>query len=61
MTFSIFPRKLQFEPIDPLGDGLREDILQEQSNPENLAFQDDIDGQGLTEFWNTVGQDIHKK
>ena len=58
---SFFSRKLQFEPVDPLGDGLREAIMQEQSNPDNLAFQDDIDGQSLTEFWNSVGKDVHKK
>lgn len=58
---SLFPHELQFEPVDPLGDGLADDIVAEQSNPDNLEFQNDIDGQTLAEFWNEVGRDIHKK
>ncbi len=59
--FSPFPRKLQFKPADPLGDGLAEDIEAEMSNPDNLAFQQDIDGKSLTEFWNEVGRDAHNE
>lgn len=59
--FSLFPRKLEFEPVDPLGDGLGDDIRREQSNPEVLAFQQDIDGQSLTEFWSRVERDIHEQ
>ncbi len=59
--FSPFSRKLQFAPIDPLADGTDEEIALEQSNPDNIAFQNDIDGQSLTDFWNEVGKDIHKK
>jgi len=59
--FSLFPRKLKFEPVDPLGDGLREAIAHEQSDPENLAFQQDIDGQSLVAFWNEVGRDMHSE
>ena len=51
--------KLEFEPVDPLGDGLGDDIAREQSNPETLAFQQDIDGRSLTEFWSKVERDIH--
>lgn len=57
--FSPFPRKLEFERVDPLGDGLREMIDNEQSDPANQAFQQDIDGQSLTAFWSEVGQDVH--
>ena len=51
--------KLQFEPIDPLGDGLGDDIAKEQSDPKNLTFQEDIDGVSLTDFWSRVERDIH--
>lgn len=57
--FSPFPRKLAFEPIDPLDDGLREMIAHEQTKPENIAFQQDIDGPSLTAFWSEVSRDIH--
>lgn len=59
--FSPFPRKLQFEYVDPLGDGLGDDIAREQSNPEVLAFQQDINGDDLTAFWSQVENDIHGK
>lgn len=58
--FSPFPRKLEFEYVDPLGDGLGDDIAAEQSNPDVLAFQQDVDGQGLTEFWSSVSQDVRE-
>lgn len=56
---SFFPRKLQFEPVDPLADGLGDDIAREQSDPANQEFQKDIDGQSLTDFWNEVGRDAN--
>jgi len=59
--FSPFTHKLQFQPVDPLADGTGDDIALEQSNPDNLAFQNDIDGQGLTEFWSEVGRDAHSE
>ncbi len=60
--FSLFSSpKLEFEPVDPLGDGLGDDIEAMRSNPEVVAFQQDIDGQALTEFWNRVEQDIHRE
>lgn len=59
--FSPFPRKttLQFGYVDPLDDGLREMIEGEQSDPENIAFQQELDGGSLTAFWSSVERDIH--
>ena len=57
--FSVFTHKLKFEYVDPLGDGTADDIAAEQSDPDTLAFQQDIDGQSLTEFWSEVGRDAH--
>ena len=31
---------ISFKPIDPLGDGLREDILAEQMEPEAIVLED---------------------
>jgi hypothetical protein len=58
---SLFSHKLQFQPVDPLGDGLGEDIARELSDPANLEFQQDIDGQSLTDFWNEVGRNAHNE
>lgn len=59
--FSPFPRKLQFEPVDPLGDGVGDAIREEQSRPESIAFQQDIDGNSLTAFWSQVERDLHSE
>lgn len=54
------PHKLQFQPVDPLGDGLGDDIAHEQSEPGAAEFQQDIDGNNLTDFWNKVEDDVKK-
>lgn len=52
------PPKLAFEPVDPLGDGLGDDIAAQQSNPEVLAFQEDLDADNLVAFWSEVERDV---
>lgn len=37
----IFRSRLAFEPVDPLGDGLREMIQREQSEAESIQLYDD--------------------
>jgi len=49
--------KLAFAPIDPLDDGLGEDIAREQSE---AGFQQEVDGQTLMDFWAEVGKDVRK-
>jgi hypothetical protein len=59
--FSLIPSsKLAFQPVDPLGDGLGDDIAKEQSEPEAEAFQEDIDAGNLTNFWEKVEQDVQQ-
>lgn len=60
MFKQFFNRKLAFQPIDPLGDGLGDDIAREQSNPETLAFQEDINGERLIEFWSRIMHETRK-
>ena len=57
---SLFPPKLAFQPVDPLGDGLGDDIAKEQSEPEATAFQEDLDAGNLTTFWDKVEQDVQQ-
>jgi hypothetical protein len=57
---SLFQSKLAFQPVDPLGDGLGDDIAKEQSEPEAEAFQEDIDAGNLTNFWEKVEQDVQQ-
>ena len=53
----IFRSRLAFEPVDPLGDGLREMIQREQSEPQAIRLYDeDYD----TRMWSEVNfDDIH--
>ena len=58
MINPFIPSKLQFQPVDPLGDGLGDDIAREQSEPGAEEFQKDIDGENLTMFWSEVEKDV---
>lgn len=49
---------IQFSKIDPLGNGLREEILGEQLEPEAIALEENPDGERLAEFWSAVESDI---
>lgn len=33
-------RHITFKPVDPLGDGLREEILAEQNDPDHIDLND---------------------
>lgn len=52
--------KLQFQPVDPLGDGLGDDIAREQSEEAAAEFQQDLDGNNLAVFWDEVEKDVQK-
>lgn len=49
---------LQFQPIDPLGDGLGYDIAKEQTEPQAIEFQQDLDGDSLAAFWDKLEMDM---
>jgi hypothetical protein len=51
---------ISFKPIDPLGDGLREEIIAEQQEPEAITNLADIDGQELANAWDQIVQDVNK-
>ena len=49
--------KIHFSKTDPLGDGLREDILDEQSESEHIELGDD-NGDALVNYWQNVSNDV---
>lgn len=53
----ILRHKLAFQPIDPLGDGLREMIQNEQRSPHAIRLYEDESGSD--NFWREVERDIH--
>lgn len=58
---SLFHHKtITFDPIDPLGDGLGDDIAAEQREPEAITSLDDTPSQDLEQFWGEVVKDAKK-
>lgn len=52
LTKYIFRSRLKFAPVDPLGDGLREMIQEEQHEPDAIHLEDaEID---TATFWQHV-------
>lgn len=55
------PHHISFKAVDPLGDGLGDDIAREQLEPEAItSLEEGIDEGQLTEFWQSVTSDIEQ-
>lgn len=58
---SIFRKQtLSFAPIDPLADGLGDDIAAEQREAEAIHSLEDTSAEDLERFWSGVVEDIKK-
>ena len=53
---SLFHRILAFQPIDPLDDGLGDDIAAEQEEPDRFELQEQLDGR-LADEWEEILHD----
>lgn len=51
--------KIAFRPIDPLDNGLREEIAAEQAEPDHFVLSDQIDSD-LGEKWEAVLADARR-
>lgn len=47
-----------FTPVDPLGDGLREDILAEQSEQDAINLNEGFDESNLGDYLVSITSDI---
>ena len=55
----LFNHHISFKPIDPLGNGLREEIVAEQQEPDAIdSLEEGLDGQQLYDFWQSVERDV---
>lgn len=54
-----FGKTFGFRPVDPLADGLAEDIRAEQREPQAIRLYDD-DSDALQRFWQTVEDDLRR-
>lgn len=58
---SIFHRQsIRFKSVDPLGNGLAEEIAREQNEPEAIRSLDDTSSRDLEQFWGQVIEDAKK-
>lgn len=48
---------ITFPKIDPLGDGLREEILAEQQESEAMTLEE-VDAGTLSSYWQSVEDDL---
>lgn len=54
-----FKRKLAFQPVDPLGDGLGDEIAHEQRESEAILLEEQLDDQ-LASKWDEILNDVHQ-
>lgn len=57
---SIFHRNIRFAKVDPLANGLDEEIAAEQQEAEAIHSFDDTPAEELDAFWSGVLKDIKK-
>lgn len=57
---SLFSHHISFKKIDPLDNGLREEIVQEQLEPQAITLEEAVDEGQLSEYWQSVEADIEK-
>lgn len=51
---------ISFKPVDPLGDGLREDILAEQLEPEAIVLEEVPSEDALGDYLESITADIQQ-
>ena len=56
----LFHKHIHFGSVDPLGNGLREEIMQEQAEPEAIHLDEDLTEAALEDYWHTVDEDLTK-
>lgn len=58
---TLFNHHISFKQIDPLGDGLREEIEAEQREPEAIGtLEEGINEGQLSQYWQSVESDIEQ-
>lgn len=57
---TLFHHSITFPTVDPLGDGLAEDIEAEQEEPEAMTLESDINENELDAYWQFVASDNAK-
>lgn len=58
LLHKIFNKSLHFSQIDPLADGLGDEIEEERREPQAISFESN-DEDDIQQFWSTVDADLH--
>jgi hypothetical protein len=58
MTFHF--HHLQFTKPDPEDNGLHDEILQEQLEPEAITLEESLNGEELTDAWQSITSDLEQ-
>jgi hypothetical protein len=58
MRLSLFNHPISFNAIDPLGNGLGDEIFAEQREPEAIQLEEGVDEGQLSGYWQSVEKDI---
>jgi hypothetical protein len=56
-----FIGSISFTPIDPLGDGLREEIVAEQSEPDHIVLDERPGEEDLAAYLESITADIQNE
>lgn len=51
---------VQFAQVDPEDNGLREEIIAEQLEPEAITLEESIDGERLSNAWQEITSDLQQ-
>lgn len=57
---SLFSHHVSFKKIDPLDNGLHEEIASEQLEPQAITLEEGVDEGQLSDYWQSVEADIEK-
>lgn len=55
-----FTHHISLSKIDPLGGGLREEIIAEQTEQNAISLEDGVDEGALSAYWQNVEKDLKK-
>jgi hypothetical protein len=55
-----FSHKMQLSPVDPLGDGLSDEIKAEQAEPEAIHLEEPVDDEEFSSYWDQVTDSIEE-
>ncbi|HET6746512.1 MAG TPA: hypothetical protein VFH06_00190 [Candidatus Saccharimonadales bacterium] len=60
MKFHLFHSPVSFSRVDPLGNGLSEEIEAEQLEAEAITLEEGLNEGEIEAYWQSVQQDIQK-